>query len=90
MNKEYTIYKLFQARCVCKNLNLRQVKNTQEKNSRRTDFIFNIKVLFSCEAATSVQIQGIHKYIVTIFITIGNAIWGENSVRKTKFLKIAF
>lgn len=35
-------------------------KSTQENLSRRTDFIFNIKVLFSCEAATSVQIQGIH------------------------------
>lgn len=32
------------------------------KKSRRTDFIFYIKVLFSCEAATSVPIQ---EYIST-------------------------
>lgn len=59
------------------------------KRFSRTDFIFNIKVVFSCEAATSVQIQGIHKYIVTIYITIGNAVWGI-TVRKTNFFKTAF
>lgn len=49
-----------------------------------------MKVLFSCEAATSVQIQGIQKYTVTIFITIGNAAFWENFVRKTKLKIIAF
>lgn len=60
------------------------------KKLKKDRLYFNIKVLFSREAATSVQIQGIHKYTVTIYYHWKCCSFRENFIRKTKILKIAF